>query len=249
MRILLVDDEPIVRRDLQRLLSRQDDVIVVGTDTNGLEALEQIDTLRPDVVLLDVEMPELDGLGVAQALDPADAPLVVFVTAHDHYALAAFDAEAVDYLLKPFDAERVARALDRVRARLESRQAAGIPPVPEGVRRAAGPLTRLAVRTTDRAIVLAVDQIRRIEASGNYARIHVEGASYLTRRSMRDLAAMLDPDRFVRVHRSHIVAVDQVREYRLLGDGDAEVTLGTGDRITVTRSHREALEARLGGIA
>lgn len=249
MRVLLVDDEPIVRRDLERLLARESDVTVVGTAGNGVEALELIDTLRPEVVLLDVEMPELDGLGVVQALDAADAPLVVFVTAHDHYAIAAFDAEAVDYLLKPFDAARLRRALDRVRTRLGDPASHTIARLQQALGIAGAPLERLAVRTTDRAIVIAANQIHRIEAAGNYARLHLADAAYLTRRSMRDLERQLDRARFVRIHRSHIVAVDRVREYLLLGDGDAEVVMEGGQRITVTRSHRADLERRLGGVA
>jgi DNA-binding LytR/AlgR family response regulator len=228
MRILIVDDEPIVRRDLERLLKLEADIDVVGMAANGLEALDQIDALNPDVVLLDVEMPELDGLGVAQALDSEKGPLVVFVTAHHHYALAAFDAEAVDYLLKPFGPERLARTLDRLRARLDYDARGNLRKAQHAALQVRPYLERFAVRASNRAIVFAVDQVRRIEGSGNYAKLHVGGASYLTRRTMQELQLLLDPAHFVRVHRSHIVQIAQIREFRLLGDGDAQVLLQGG---------------------
>lgn len=253
LRALLVDDEPLVLRDLERLLEHEAGIEVIGTARSGIEALDRIDELTPDVVFLDVQMPELDGLGVVAALDPQRAPLVVFVTAFDRYALPAFDSNAVDYLLKPFDGPRLARAVDRVRKRAAQRDPADL----DRLQRAAGSARapgsawpeRLAVRATGRAIVLDLREVRWIGGEGNYARVHLAKQSWLTRRTLKELEGMLDPARFARIHRSHIVALAWVRELRALGDGDHEVTLDTGTRLVVTRTYRDELESRLGGIA
>ena len=253
LRALLVDDEPLVLRDLGRLLARQPDFAVVGMARSGTEALEQIDTLAPDVVFLDVQMPELDGFGVVAALDPMHAPMVVFVTAFDRYALPAFDANAVDYLLKPFDEVRLARALERVRGRAAHRGPADL----DRLQRAAGTARppgapwpeRMAVRATGRAVIVNLGEVRWIGAEGNYARLHLPKQSWLTRRTLRELEETLDPSRFARIHRSHIVALAWIREVRSLGDGDHEVALDTGTRLVVTRTYRDDLEQRLGGVA
>lgn len=253
IRVLLVDDEPLVLRDLARLLRAHPGFEVVGTAGNGLVALAEIDRLAPDVVFLDVRMPELDGLAVVDALESEGAPLVVFVTAFDQYAIRAFDADAVDYLLKPFDADRLARALTRIGERLRSR--AGV--APERLQAAAAAARspedpwpeRMAVRAGGRVVVVELSLVRWIEAAGNYAKLHLPDRAYLTRRTMRELEDRLDPAGFIRVHRSHMVALRYARELRPLGDGDYEVSLDTGVRLVVTRSYRAALERRLGGIA
>lgn len=253
LRVLLVDDEPLVLRDLERFLAKEPDFDVVGTARSGTEALERIDALAPDVVFLDVQMPELDGFGVVAALDPERVPLVVFVTAFDRYALPAFDSDAVDFLLKPFDGERFDRALARLRVRAASRQGGDF----DRLQRAAAATRppgapwpeRLAVRATGRAVIVDLGDVRWIGAEGNYARLHLPKQAWLTRRTLRDLEGTLDPARFARVHRSHIVALRWIREVRPLGDGDHEVTLDTGTRLVVTRTYRDELERRLGGIA
>ncbi len=250
---LVVDDEPLVRRDLRRLLGATPGVRVVGEASNGLQALERIEELSPDVVFLDVQMPELDGLGVVAALDPGTAPLIVFVTAFDHYALKAFEAQAVDYLLKPFDAGRLARTVDRVLARragaraleLERVTSALLAPRDGAVRY----LDRLAARGTRTTVIVPLAEVRWIEAADNYVRLHTREAVHLSRRTMRDLERLLDPAHFARIHRSTIVRLDAVSQLRALGDGDWEVTLTGGGRLTLTRSYKDSFEARLGGIA
>lgn len=198
-------------------------------------------------------MPELDGLGVVAALEPESAPLIVFVTAFDQYALQAFDAQAVDYLLKPFDGGRLARTVSRVRERmagtraleLERITAALVAPRNGAVRY----LERLAARGTRTTVVIPVADLRWIEAADNYVRLHTGSEVHLSRRKMRDLEQVLDPAQFARIHRSTIVRLDAVAGLRALGDGDWEVGLKDGTRLTLTRSYREAFEARLGGIA
>lgn len=253
LRILLVDDEPLVRRDLARLLVAEPGVELVGEARNGLEALEQIEHLRPDVVFLDVQMPELDGLGVVSALEPEHAPAIIFVTAFDRYALQAFDAAAVDYLLKPFDATRGRRALERARALLAGSKGRGLERATEALAAAHASarhyLDRVAARGAKKTVVIDVAEVIWIEAADNYVRFHTAKGTHLSRRRMRDLEAVLDPGRFSRVHRSAIVNLQRVKELRALGDGDQEITLDDGTRLTLTRSYREAFEARFGGIA
>ena len=253
LRVLLVDDEPLVRRDLARLLASEPDVELVGEARNGLEALKQIETLEPDVVFLDVQMPELDGLGVVSAIDPEHAPAIIFVTAFDRYALQAFDAAAVDYLLKPFDTERARRALQRARMllagakgnRLETATEA-LTAVHVGRKRF---LERIAARGARKTVLIDVLDVVWIEAADNYVRFHTPTGTHLSRRRMRDLETVLDPGRFARVHRSAIVNLRRVRELRPLGDGDQEIRLDDDTRLTLTRSYREGFEARFGGIA
>lgn len=252
LRILVVDDEPIVRRDLVRLLATEPNTLVVGEARNGLEALDMIEQLNPNVVFLDVEMPELDGLGVVAGLDPERTPAIVFVTAFGHYALPAFDLHAVDYLLKPFDATRCRTALDRVRERLAGARARDLDQVVSAlVDRTGAPryLERLAVRGSDRTRILDLAEVTWIEAADNYVRLHCASGKHLSRRTMRDLEQTLDPARFARIHRSAIVNLLCVRELRPHGDGDYELRLADGVRLTLTRSYRGAFEARFGGVA
>jgi|CXWL01.1.fsa_nt_gi two-component system LytT family response regulator len=254
MRVVAADDEPLLLADLVRLLASLPDVTVVGEAKNGLEVLDLVDRTRPDALFLDIRMPGLDGLGVVAELDPAHAPAVVFVTSFDQYAVQAFEAEAVDYLLKPFDPARLAKAVDRVRARLGRDQGEALARsiAALAAQRSSASveyLERIAARGVGRTTVLDVAEIRWIEAADNYVRLHAADGVHLSRRTMRELEMLLDPRRFARVHRSAIVALGRVRELRPLGDGDQELLLEGGTRLVLTRSYREAFEARFGGIA
>lgn len=254
MRVVVAEDEPLLLADLVRLLRAEPDVDVVGEARHGLEVLDLVEALRPDALFLDIRMPELDGLGVVRELDPQHAPVVVFVTSHDQYALQAFDANAVDYLMKPFDHARLRRAVARVRQRLAgtrsdelARLVAALtervtPPVRE-------PLRRLAARGVGKTVLLDVEAIQWIEASDNYVRLHTAAGVHLSRRTMRELEEALDPTAFARVHRSTIVALAHVKELRALGDGDQELLLRDGTRVVLTRSYREAFLERFGGVA
>jgi two-component system LytT family response regulator len=253
LRILLVDDEPVVRRDLARLLGAEVGVEVVGGARNGIEALEQIDRLVPDAVFLDVQMPELDGLGVVAALDPRTAPVLVFVTAFDRYALQAFDAAAVDYLLKPFDAARCRRAVERVRTRVSgSRSGVDARHAVSALQQLGGStpryLERVAVRMARRIVVIDVADVHWVDAADNYVRLHTPAGSYLARRTMREMAELLNPIRFVRIHRSAIVNVGQVSEVAPRGDADYVVTLHSGVRLALSRSYRARFVAAMGGV-
>lgn len=254
LRVIVADDEALIRNDLVRLLGAIDGVQVVGEARNGLEAVDLVESEAPDALFLDVRMPGLDGFGVVDELDPDLAPAIVFVTAFDQYAIQAFDAHAVDYLLKPFDPGRLAVAVERVRSRLaasradlleRTRQAMAASRVEPRDR----PLERIAARGVGRTVLLDTAVIRWIEAADNYVRLHTAEGTHLSRRTMRDLEQQLDPVRFARIHRSTIVALDQVKELRPLGDGDQELRLRDGTRLVLTRSYRDAFLARFGGIA
>jgi two-component system LytT family response regulator len=254
IRALLVDDEPLVRRGIRGFLADEPDVEVVGEARNGREALSLIAELGPDLVFLDVQMPELDGLGVVAALGER-TPAIVFVTAFDAYALKAFDVHAVDYLLKPFDEARFRTALGRARERL-ARPA----PLPREGDRVSGQLEallhelrgrpafldRLMIRSGSRVVLVRTEEIDWIEAADNYVRVHAAGARHLLRETIRSLEARLDPRHFARIHRSAVVNLERVRELHALPSGDFTVLLRTGAQLTLSRSFREEFERRVG---
>jgi two-component system LytT family response regulator len=225
---------------------------VVGEAGNGQEALDLIEATTPDAVFLDVQMPELDGLGVVAALTPAEAPHNVFVTAFDRYALQAFERHAVDYLLKPFDSARLGQSVERLRQRRRADRALELEQATRSLAGVGGErryLGQIAARGVGRTIVVPVDSIAWIEAADNYVRLHTSAGVHLSRRSLKDLESLLDPTRFARIHRSSMVRLGAVRELRSLGDGDWEVLLRDDTRLTLTRSFRDRFVELLGGIA
>ena len=258
-RVLVVDDEPLARMRLEDLLAGVEGAVVVGTAANGIEAVEQIRLLRPDVVFLDVQMPGKTGVDVVREIGAANMPATIFVTAFDQFAVQAFDVAAVDYLVKPFDDERFAEAFRRARHRLslqgmeELRQrllaVLQNEPTPMPTRAPDGQpeyLERIAVEMRGRVRSVPVDQIDYIIASGPYAELHVADKRYLVREAMQTLEERLDPSRFMRVHRSAIVRLDLVDTLHRGAGGDYELQLKGGMRVRVSRSRREALERWLG---
>jgi len=263
MRILIVDDEPPARsrlRTLLEMLPDADALEIVGEAEDGEAALEAIARERPDVVFLDVQMPGLDGLGVARALgDPAMAdatdgalPELVFATAYDEHAVRAFEVHAVDYLVKPFDAKRLAIALGRARERLAARRAAR--PAARGAGAGVGPgtaadyVTRLAVRVGERVYWVRTAEIDWVEADGNYLRLHTgsgtpQAKAHLIRKPLAALAEELDPSQFARIHRSTLVNIDRIRELRALSDGEYQVLLVDGTKLKLSRTYRANLPA------
>jgi two-component system, LytTR family, response regulator len=234
IRTLLVDDEPLAWSNLTVLLRADPEIEIVGECGSGMEGLEQIRSQKPDLVFLDVQMPECDGFDVLELLGADLPPAIVFVTAYDQYALRAFEAGALDYLLKPFDNARFERALGRAKDRLRQPQ--------EGRRRN----DRLVIKSVGQVLFLKLSEIDWIEAADYYACLHVGAQSHLLRRSMNELDGELDPALFCRIHRSTIVNLDRVRGLKSGEDGEHEVLLENGTKLRLSRSYRKQLQSRLG---
>jgi two-component system LytT family response regulator len=245
---LIVDDEPLARERLRTLLADRAAIDVIGECATGAEAVDAIRRQRPELVLLDVQMPELDGFEVLQAIAPDERPAVIFVTAYDQYALRAFDVNAVDYLLKPFDRARFERALGRAEAELRERSGrdAKLVTLLEGLRRDRQRPQRLVVRTGGRIFFVSVPEIDWIEAAGNYVKLHVGQTSHLLRDTMKHLETDLVGARFARLHRSALVNVDRIRELRQDGDGNWEVVMLDGTRLSAGREADVRLREALG---
>ena len=249
IRTLIVDDEPVARRRIRRLLKTEEDISVVGESGDGRAAIEAIRTLEPDLVFLDVQMPEADGFAVLRAVGDA-MPAVVFVTAFDQYALGAFEVHALDYLLKPFNRNRFVDAVARARELLaRARGRVADPKVFElidDLQAAKRHLTRFVVREAGRLLLVDAARVDWIEAADNYAVLHAGAATHLVRETMAGLATELDHERFVRIHRSTIVQIDRVRELLPAFHGDFIVLLRDGTRLNMSRGYRSAVEAVLG---
>ena len=238
-RALVVDDEPLARRRLRELLGEFDAIEQVGEAVDGTSAVNAIDTLRPDLVFLDVEMPEGTGLEVLDRI--AHDPAVIFTTAHDKYAVSAFELQAVDYLLKPFGKERLSRALERLTpagagAAGRAREAL------EASRES--PLTRIIVRDRGRLVPIAVKDIVRLEANDDYTSVHVRGKVYLVYLTLQEFERKLDPAKFLRVHRSHVVSLDHVAQFTPADGGRFELEMTDGTRLPVSRAYAKELRER-----
>jgi len=249
IRALIVDDEPIARRGIRKQLETQRDVEIVGECSNGLDAVAAIQDLSPNLVFLDVQMPEMDGFEVIDAVGPENMPAVVFVTAYDKYALRAFDVHAVDYLLKPFDHERFRSALDHATAALEPRASGDLEErirrLLEAHRSARKHLDRLVVRSAGRIFFLDVAEIDFIEAADNYVDLHTGKRSHLIRQTLGHLEERLDPGQFVRIRHSTIVNLRKIKELRPSPGGEYEVVLVTGQVLESSRRYRRKLAAIL----
>jgi two-component system, LytTR family, response regulator len=261
-RILVVDDEPLGRDRLVDLLEDEPDAEVIATAADGLEAIEAIRTSRPDLVFLDVQMPRLNGLDVVREVGPTNMPATIFVTAYDQYALQAFDSAAIDYLVKPFRNDRFWEAFRRARRRIEADTReqvhqqlmallqGALPAAPVVAPTAPTPAPKhldcIAVQMKGRTRVIPVARVDYVTASRNYAELHVGEQRYVIRESMQTLEDRLDPERFMRVHRSAIVRVDLIDSLLRSEGSDYEVQLKGGVRLPVGRSRRDALERRLG---
>jgi len=250
IRTLIVDDEPIARARVLSLLREEPDVDVVGECGSGTQAVSAIKATSPDLVFLDVQMPEMDGFEVARVLGPERMPALVFVTAFDQYALQAFECHALDYLLKPFSAQRFKSALSHARQQLAQRQATTIGrqllEILPDMRPREPVRDRLVVRSSGRVYFVRIADIDWCEAAGNYVSLHVDQESHLTRETMSRLESQLDSRQFVRIHRSTIVNVDRVQELRSSFNGEHVLLLRDGTRLTLSRGYRDALQARLG---
>lgn len=244
---LLVDDEPLAREGLRILLARDPDVSSIHEARNGREAVAAIRTLRPSLVFLDVQMPEMDGFAVTQEVGAEHMPAVVFVTAHDKYAIQAFEFNAIDYLLKPVTEERFAKALARAKARLQStpvdESSRQILSLLESIATPQRSLKRLAVRSAGKTIFVDVADIDWVEAAENYVQIHAGRAEHLLHVTMAALEKSLDPELFLRIHRSVIVNVRRIKELQSVMHGEYVITLSNGVRLQSGRIYSEKLRA------
>jgi two-component system LytT family response regulator len=245
IRALLVDDEILARVALHQALASHPDVTVVGECSNAAEAAQAVEVLKPDLIFLDIQMPDVDGFKFLHGLKAGALPMVVFATAYGQHALRAFDANALDYLLKPIDQDRFDRMMTRVRTHWQGR-AADARSEPPRARADGDWLARISVKVDEHVRVLAAQEIDWIEASGNYVQIHAGAATYLHRETLRELQDTLDPSRFLRVHRAVIVNIERVREVHPLFNGNAELLLHDGTRIGLSRRFRERARQLLG---
>lgn len=246
MRVLVVDDELPARQRIVDLLRKDPCVERVLEAENGIAAVDTIESERPDVVFLDVQMPELDGLGVIDAIGAANMPLTVFVTAYDQHAIRAFEANALDYLLKPFSDERYEATMTRIKSRLGTGNAHNLDQNIAALIPRTSRFDRLVVKSAGRTRFIRATDIDWIEASGVYVTLHVAGTEELYRASLQDLAEKLEPFGFVRVHRSALVNLDSILHLEPISHGEFEVVLKHGSRCRISRAFRARLEERLG---
>jgi len=243
---LIVDDELLARERLRQLLQSEPDIEIVGECADGREAVDAIRRESPDLIFLDVQMPELDGFGVLAAIESEPAPVIVFVTAHDRFALRAFEVHAVDYLLKPFDRERfqmaLIRALEQVRNREGNALARKLSDLLADLKGGSKTPERLAVKSGGRVLFVNQSDIDWLESAHNYVEIHVGKQSHLLRQTLEAVEARLAPGRFVRISRSVIVNTDRIKELQPLFYGEYAVILQSGVRLTLSRRYRDKLE-------
>jgi two-component system, LytTR family, response regulator len=241
--VLIVDDEPRARGLIRKMLRSAREFEVVGECSNGYEAIAAVKNLKPDLMLLDVQMPEVDGFAVLEGLRGEPLPQVVFITAHDRYALRAFEANALDYLLKPFDEDRLVAMLQRARDRLaqvaESEQNRTILSLLDNLKASHSYLERFVVRIRGRMLLLPVDEVDWIESEDKYVRLHVKSASYLIRDTLTRLQGALNPKQFLRVHRSTIVRLGFVQEIYSDFHGDHRIVLRDGRELSLGRNYRD----------
>jgi two-component system LytT family response regulator len=247
IRALVVDDEPLARRGIVQLLAPHRDVIVVAEARNGREAVAAIRTVKPELVFLDVQMPELDGLGVLNAIGPPNMPLVIFVTAYDEFAVRAFEANAIDYLVKPIQEARFNEAIERTRQRLAAAEAIAISRKYSALldNKELQARRRILVPTSSGEILVDAAEIDWIEADDYYSAIHLKGKRYLIRESLASLEQRLDSNQFLRVHRSAIVNLERVKEVKHDNLGTVTLVLSDATKVPVSRRRRAQVNERL----
>ena len=251
MRVIISDDESLARDKLRLMLCSEPGVQVVAECQNGAETLHALSTFKPDLLLLDIRMPDLDGFEVLNKVAGADMPMVIFTTAYDRHAVKAFEAHALDYLLKPFDHERLHQAVDRARNELlktKDRDATQrILQYLLETRQQSSGHRRLIVRTGGRVVFLSFDEIDWVEAAANYVRVYVGKQAYLLRRGIGEIAERLDPAQFIRIHRSAIVNVQKIKELEPVNSGEYIVTLKDGRELSCSRGYRSGLQQFVDG--
>jgi two-component system LytT family response regulator len=246
IRALIADDESLARERIRTLLQDEPGIQIVGEARDGPDAIAQVGALRPDLLFLDVEMPDVDGFGVLQAIGAENMPLVIFTTAYDQYAIRAFEAAAVDYLLKPFNQERFHTAVERVRRQLDQGRQQDLSErlraLLEQVQARPRALDRLIVKSAGRVVFLKADEIDYVEAAANYVCLHVGKESHLLRETMNSFELKLDSEKFLRIHRSIIVNLEKIRALEPCNNGEYIVVLDNGKELSLSRSYRDRLQ-------
>jgi two-component system, LytTR family, response regulator len=246
IRTIIADDEILARKKLRVLLSSESGLDVVAECRDGKQTIAAVQTYKPDLLLLDIQMPDLDGFQVLDQISSDRMPVVIFTTAYDHYAIRAFEAHALDYLLKPFNQERLHHALERVKAELlkshEQNLKARILDLLSEAKPESQQLRRLVIRTAGRVVFLDLDEVDWIEAAANYVKLHVGKDSFLLREGIGHISARLDPEHFVRIHRSSIVNVSRIRELQPCDSGEYIAVLRDGKELSCSRGCRPQLQ-------
>jgi two-component system LytT family response regulator len=242
----IVDDEPLARTRIKTLLEDDAEIEVVAVCANGIEAVDSIKKLQPELLFLDIQMPKVDGFDVLQQLNASQIPVIIFVTAYDEFAVKAFEVHAIDYLLKPFDKRRFDLALERAKKSIKSDKSEtmsnNIESLIDTMDRSSSYVSRVIVKQSGRVLFIDVKDIDWIEAAGNYVEIHSRDKSYLIRETMNNMDQKLDPDQFSRIHRSTIVNIDRVQELQSWFHGDYQVLLESGTKLTMSRNYRDLLD-------
>ena len=255
IKTIIADDEPLAREKIRNLLEEDPDIELIGECADGIETVTAIRNQKPDLVFLDVQMPELDGFGVLKALSDSDIPTLIFVTAYDQYALRAFEVHALDYLLKPFDRERFQKALQRAKEHIRKEKSGEVNEklltLLEDLKSEKSNnherkyLDRLVIKAGGRVTFLKTEEIDCIEAAGNYIRLCIGKDSHLLRDTMNNIQTKLDPEKFLRIHRSTILKIDRIKELQPWYHGEYVVTLENGKQLTSSRSYRHKLSKLL----
>ena len=253
IRALIVDDEPLARKGVHQLVEDLEDITVVGEAADGPQAVRRIREHEPDLVFLDVQMPEMTGLEVVREIGADQMPVTIFVTAYDEYAIDAFEAQALDYLLKPIDEERFSEAVDRARTQLRQAEASALSDQLHGLLRqyaekedpddAPPPLERFTVRSRNRIYFVDAADVQWIESEGDYVALHDGEETHLVRKTMKELENRLDPDHFLRVHRSYIVNTEYIEELRPLDHGTYRLIMAVGTPLKTSRGYSDNVEA------
>ena len=251
IRTLIVDDEPLARQGIRLFLEKDPELEILGEAGDGVEALERIRVDHPDLVFLDVQMPEMNGFEVLECLSPEELPLVVFVTAYDQYALNAFQVHALDYLLKPYEDERMQEAVDRAKASLHQKNGTQttrrLIEMLDSTKADRARVGRIMVRSGGRITFVRVEDVDWIEAQGDYICLHTQGKKHLVREKISEMEAQLSPEHFLRIHRSTMINVSRIKEMQPLFHGEYSVVLQDGTRLTMSRSFRDKVFDRLTG--
>jgi two-component system LytT family response regulator len=249
IRTLIVDDEKLARDKLRRLLGKESDISIVGECTCGTDTVEFINKENPELVFLDIQMPELTGFEVLQEIEPEKMPTIIFVTAYDQYALDAFNVHALDYLTKPFNQERLQTALGKARNQIENFRQGDIDErllsLLKNLRDVKEYPDRLVLKSSGRIYFVKTEDIEWIEAAGNYVKIHANQKPHMLRETMNGIEKKLSPDKFLRIHRSSLVNIDQIKELNPLFSGDYLVTLRDETEITLSRNYHDRLKQLL----